>query len=367
MWVEEVNGKYKFCERYTDPLTLKQKKVSVTLDKNTSATRKLAADELQRKIESKCSSVSYDNITLQQLFDLYSDFQSKSCKKSTCERNNRTLSRLVSLFGQDSIVDNLTVAYVNNKLMSITTNPTTLNEYIRRFKAMLNWGYSNDYIKTSTLSSKLKRFNDKTNKEKLASKYLEQDEITTLLDEMKSKPDWYYLTYFQILTGMRIGEILALETKDIKEDIIHINKTYDTINQIVTTPKTMCSIRDIYIQKELQSLIKKIKLYEKEKRMLYGIRSNLLFCSSSGSFLAYYSYNKYLREVCLRLFNKKVTTHTLRHTHASLLLAEGVSIDAISRRLGHENSNITKEIYLHVVKKLKEKDNNEIKNIKLII
>ena len=60
-----------------------------------------------------------------------------------------------------------------------------------------------------------------------------------------------------------------------------------------------------------------------------------------------------------------MTSHVLRHTHASLLLAEGISIDTISRRLGHENSKITREIYLHVTEKLKEKDNSTLKNITL--
>ncbi len=56
----------------------------------------------------------------------------------------------------------------------------------------------------------------------------------------------------------------------------------------------------------------------------------------------------------------------MSRTHASLLMEQGVNIDIISRRLGHENSAITREIYLHVTKKLKEKDNQEIEKIKII-
>ncbi|MFR8313824.1 MAG: hypothetical protein ACLVBP_16545 [Ruminococcus sp.] len=43
------------------------------------------------------------------------------------------------------------------------------------------------------------------------------------------------------------------------------------------------------------------------------------------------------------------------HTHASLLLEQGISIDTISRRLGHENSDVTREIYLHVTKSYRKK------------
>ena len=53
-------------------------------------------------------------------------------------------------------------------------------------------------------------------------------------------------------------------------------------------------------------------------------------------------------------------------THASLLLSKGMDIDSISRRLGHVNSQVTREIYLHVMEELKERDNNMIENIKML-
>ena len=60
-----------------------------------------------------------------------------------------------------------------------------------------------------------------------------------------------------------------------------------------------------------------------------------------------------------------ITPHIFRHTHASLMFEKGIGIHAISDRLGHANSKITHEIYLHVTKKLKEKRNEEIKNVKI--
>ena len=64
MWVEETkNGKFKFVERYTDYLTGKQKKVSVTLDKNTASSRKLAIEMLNKKIQDKTPSTN-DKLTL---------------------------------------------------------------------------------------------------------------------------------------------------------------------------------------------------------------------------------------------------------------------------------------------------------------
>ena len=366
MWIEERDGKFRFFERYTDPLTLKVKKVSVTLDKNTAASRKLALDELNRKIEKLTTVVKYENVTFKELYDKYTSYQRKICKPSTCNRNELTVSKIIRILGEDVIVDNINAAYVNEHLLNETENPTTLNEYLKRLKAMLNWGYQNDYINNIVLITKLKNFKDVPHKKKIEDKYLEPEEVTLLLDSMKYCPQWYYVTKFQLLSGLRFGEIAALEEKDIGKQYISVTKTYDMINECVTTPKTMCSEREVFIQDELAALIKKIKLYEKEQRMQTGIRSKLLFCDDEGKHISYVAYNKYLKTKCKKLFDKKVTTHTLRHTHASMLLAEGVSVDTISRRLGHEDSRITKEIYLHVMKKIKEKDNLSIKNVKLV-
>jgi integrase len=66
------------------------------------------------------------------------------------------------------------------------------------------------------------------------------------------------------------------------------------------------------------------------------------------------------------VLGRRITAHALRHTHASLLLAEGIDIDTISRRLGHENSKVTKEIYLHVTQKIIESDNEKLSKVNIL-
>lgn len=78
------------------------------------------------------------------------------------------------------------------------------------------------------------------------------------------------------------------------------------------------------------------------------LQAKLLFSNDDGTHISFYTYNKYLHENSLSALHRAITPHTLRHTHASLLMEQGIGIDAISRRLGHEDSKITREIYLHV-------------------
>ena len=92
----------------------------------------------------------------------------------------------------------------------------------------------------------------------------------------------------------------------------------------------------------------------------------VFFPGSKSERIEFDCYAKYLRENSERIIGRRITPHTLRHTHASLLMEQGIDIDTISRRLGHSNSRVTREIYLHVTKKLKEKENARLKNIKLL-
>ena len=86
----------------------------------------------------------------------------------------------------------------------------------------------------------------------------------------------------------------------------------------------------------------------------------------NGSYINPFSSNKYLHETAQRVLGRRITAHALRHTHASLLMAGGIDIETIARRLGHENSRITRDIYLHVTEKLIEKDNEQIKHIRIM-
>ena len=359
MWSQEREpGKVRYFERYTDPLTMKSKTVSITLSgKDTAANRKKASTALSQTIDKKIAPENHSVLSLLDLYNAYTAYQALTVKASTQERNKRTLKKLCTLLGNDTIVDNLTVSYINQMLLSTQKGPATLNEYLARLRAMLRWGYDTELV-TSDIGNRLKRFKDtQTKRDKIADKYLEPEEIGKLLDYMqKSCLNWYYLTKFLLLSGLRIGEAIALEKTDVSSEI-SVSKTYDVINRLITTPKTNTSNRDVYIQPELQNLIKQYKHWRKESDLLAACRSSHFFYDQSGNYINYYAYEKYLKETAENVLQRRITVHTLRHTHASLLLAEGVSIDTISRRLGHENSKVTKEIYLHVTQRLKERDN----------
>lgn len=362
MWMEKRNGKYRYSERYVDYLTGKTKRLSVTLSKKND---KLAFNTLQEKINAIQLAQNGSESTFGQLVDKYIAYSEKNLKLSTARRNKFFCKSFLELYDEDILCNRITAGYIKEKLDETNKSNSTKNEFLERLKTLMRFGYHNDYIDDIRWIDKLIPYKDDSDHVKVKDKYLEDYEIVDLISSMEQYnrgKHWILLTKFLILSGMRIGEAIALEKKDVQNDRIIINKTYDKNNGIVSTPKTLESNREISIQKELREVIKEINIYYKLK----DIQSIYFFSNRNGQYISYDAYLKYIREHSANALGRKITPHVLRHTHASMLAANGVDLDTITRRLGHADSKVTKEIYLHITKKLKENDSRKIKDIKLL-
>lgn len=368
MWVEELKtGKCKFIERYTDPMTGKYRRVSIVLEKNTAQARKQAQSVLTDKIEKALCPSKPKSLTLSDLVEKYREEQEKMIKRSTYRRNYFACEAIKEMLGADTNLAALNAGYIRKSLLATGKKPGTLNEHLKRLKALLRWGYRNDYIDDISYLQKLERFADKPHREKIEDKFLEQEEVVALIDEMQVK-EWKELTEFLVLSGLRFGEAAALNRSDIdlKARLIHVTKNYDSVNDLVTTPKTSTSIRDIYIQEELYQLCRRLIAQSISGTVISLNSQNLLFPGENGEHISFFTYNKYLKENALHTLGRPITPHTLRHTHASLMMENGMDKDSIARRLGHNNSRITEEIYLHVTKRMAERENEQIKSICLL-
>lgn len=370
MWVEELsNGKFKYREVYEHPVTGKKCKVSVALDGNNKKSQKLAYELLAKKIQEKIEAVlkPVEKITLSDLVEAYRADQKINVRKSTYQRNFHACNTLMRILGKDSLVERLTAGYVKKQFLLSGEKAGKLNGYLRRYKALMRWGYKNDLILDIAYLDKLEAFNDTPHRVKIQDKYLEGSELKAVLADMGEK-QWELLTRFLALSGLRFAEFCALDKKDVDFSLmqIHIRKGYDSVNKEITYTKNCFSERDVHIQPELAEVCREINAFTLRRRLRIGSKSKIFFISSGGGRINYYSYNKYFKAHTLKVTGKELTPHALRHTHASLLFEQGLSIDEVARRLGHGDSEITRAIYIHVTKKLEEKDAARLDGIQLI-
>lgn len=357
MYIEKRKNGYKYSEKYRGR-DGKWHTKSITLNNNNIKSKAEAQKILDQKIEEELFII--EHIRLSKLVDTYCFYSSAT--ERTIVNYQTSFKGIIKLLG-DPIVSDLRISYIIERLEDVRNNPCTYNRYVVLLKIVFNWAYKREYI-NNDLAKRLETIKSKS-KKNISDKYMEVDELHTVLDALKIQyPYEYYICNFMALTGMRIGEVIALKMNDISEDYIRVDETYDSGRRVFDDPKG--EIRDVFIQEELRKFMKSVMIMRKERMLQYGIQNTeLLFFNKYGTPILYNSLKQHITRISKNTINKAITPHAFRHTHISILAAEGVSLEAISRRVGHSDSKITRDIYLHVTDKMKERDNAEIREIRI--
>lgn len=180
-----------------------------------------------------------------------------------------------------------------------------------------------------------------------------KDQIKSLVASLEETPSFKNLgLLLTIYSGMRIGEVCALQWKDVDldEKVIRVNKTIQRIyieeettgkmktELQISTPKTKSSQREIPI---VPKLFKMMKDYAKICRPDYFV------CSGTTTPLEPRTYRNYYMKKIEEFGLPHLKFHGLRHTFATLLIASKADIKTVSAILGHSDITTTLNTYVH--------------------
>lgn len=177
-------------------------------------------------------------------------------------------------------------------------------------------------------------------------------------------PDWFSrLVRLDLYTGLRRGEILALSFNDVNFDKMTLSVTHTVISNggavISESAKTDKSIRTISICPAAADILHAQKAYVLRLRMARAGKPGADSCELffPNAWLRPYDPNtitKFFHQAIVRagLDGSGISFHTLRHTHATYLLEQGVNIKVIQDRLGHASSITTLDYYSGVTPKM---------------
>lgn len=158
-----------------------------------------------------------------------------------------------------------------------------------------------------------------------------------------------------VFTGVRLGELMGLEWQDVdfKNGIISINRSSQYLSDMgvfTKVPKTESSIREIAIPEFIISLLEEYKLWYEEQKSVYGelwTNSDRLFVQADGKPMHPSTISKWFVKYVGQIGLPVINFHGLRHTNASLLVAQNIDIAVISARLGHAQISTTLDFYVH--------------------
>lgn len=152
-----------------------------------------------------------------------------------------------------------------------------------------------------------------------------------------------------LFTGIRVGEICALQREDISlsERTIHIHQTMQRIQTpgsmehktaiIISPPKSSCSIRTIPLPDELASIISNFS----------GSSSGYFLTGSKTKYIEPRTMQNHFKQVLKKSSVDSANYHALRHTFATRCIELGFDIKSLSEILGHASVNITMNRYVH--------------------
>lgn len=172
-----------------------------------------------------------------------------------------------------------------------------------------------------------------------------------------------------IFSGVRKEELLGLKWKDVnfKDCSIDINSAVVFISgegYLEKAPKSEAGFRKIYLPQSCMDLMKKLKIEQRKNILNQGtawegsrdIEDNWCFTQENGLNMSPSTPRQELQRV-IRAYNKNckreedklpvITFHQLRHTSASILIAQGMEPTAVAKRLGHHDASVTLSIYAH--------------------
>lgn len=390
MFVRKYKDKWRFGERYKDPLTDKWRTITISAEKNTRNTRHEAQIILDKKIEEKLTKITgklpvQDNMRLGELFNKYWEEKKDGWRISTQNTYKTSYSIFLNIFGEDAKLNNITPLMLTNHFddlikMVLKTKKNGTNKkkkevcnihtisglkiYYARISMMFNSAVRKQFIRSSPFEDVHIKWPKEHKLELIEQKYLEEDELKEVLSYFrKQRPIMADMFEWQYLTGMRFGEVGALYVSDIDIDkkLVRVTGTLDYASHShkqdfskQPMPKTDKSYRNIALSERAFEIFKSNSKGKKQK--------DFLFTDEDGCPVSVGNANSSLTHSRKHFDNigKNLSTHIFRHTHVSKLAELGVPLYVIQHNVGHSKSRITEQVYLHITKNTQQALRNSL-------
>lgn len=189
-------------------------------------------------------------------------------------------------------------------------------------------------------------------------KYYDDEQTAKLFKELENEPLTYKtIIHLAIDVGLRSGELCGLKWKDVNFEtgVLTINKQRQYVSTFGVNerqPKTENGNRTVTLSTQMITMLKQYKQKQAEDKLKFGSawkNGEYLFKHDDGQDLHPTRPYKWFMNFLKRHGLPKITFHELRHTNASLLIANGVDAVTLSKRLGHADKTVTLNTYSHAI------------------
>ena len=284
-------------------------------------------------------------------------FETNRIGENQYGKNKRTIAKIEKLDIGKKDISKISSEEIQDYFCSLTHYSSSyMQKFITQFSQSLNYAHAKGYITSNPLVDTYIPESDKTTKTVRALEIEEQQLLTDYLKNSTIEEEVYKNVFLiQMYAGLRIGEVLALQDKDIdlQKKLIHVKKTLkrDENEKIImgNTTKTFSGVRDVPIQPFIFNEIKE------QMKIAKNNFDGQLFVSSKGYYADPKALNKILKRIVVNVLHvNDITTHSLRHTFGTRCIEAGIAPVVVQRLMGHKDIRVTLNTYTSVLHRFKE-------------
>jgi integrase len=331
----------------------------------------------------------FEEITIEKLMDSWlfntlnnsKDFKSSSFERYEGIYRNYIKNTNLGYLKVYNINTTLIQQYYNS-LYEKGKNYSQIGNLNKLLKKFFYYCMDNDFILKNPCSNRLIKipgnadlYENEEEEDNTISVFTEE-ELQSIINNLNFDKTISLAIFLAILTGLRMGEILALKSKylDLDSKLLKVKFTAskvkvfdDNINthyeMQLQKPKTKSSIRSINIPSESIYIFEKYIELQKKKYEKFNLtfdEESLIFSSTNCKIIDKSNFRKSWERFLDDANIKYKKFHALRHTFATILFKKGASILEVKELLGHASSKTTEKIYIYVFPESKEKAINKL-------
>lgn len=359
------NGKYRYFEKFFDKNQGKWRQTTITLNSKSRIAQSEARNRLSLKIEKILLKEEIQTLqevpTVDEVFKEWREIRDEELKASSVHTETWAFIKFLKKFGTQPISD-VTGQEIQRFILDLNLAPTT--RVIRKtyYNLLFEYAQKVGYIKSNPMLQvvlpKIRATSDDVRRKQ--NGFLDRKEMRLILNYGYSLSKYRRQTAlfeFMFLTGLRIGELLALKWEDIdfQKMSLTVNHTLNLHGYVANarqllSPKTAHSYRTISLNKRCMEILELFSndSYDKE----------FIFVSEKGRIYGRDELSTYFKRICSKKLGsageeRRYHLHMLRHSHISLLVEMNVPIKVIMERVGHSNEKMILQVYSHVTKNMR--------------
>ena len=324
------------------------KRYRKTLDAETT---KKDAREILTDIEKKIARRSFTHEKKTPLFSeaakQWHEYKKPNVRETTWENNQTVIDRHFGMFNdlKVSLINTTTIEKFIAHLQGTKLKLNTMRRIINCLNQIMAYAVRHKMIDANPVrDAERPRKTIEDEGDKQIIKVLAPEQIKAMLDAVED-PKYQTLFLTAVMTGARQGELLGLKwgEVDFEKKQIHINRTFN--HGRFFSPKTKQSRRSIDLAPIVIKELRKWKLASPPNEL------DLVFPSDKGEpLICNGNIHRPFQKALSASGCPRIRFHDLRHTYASLLIAQGENIKYIQMQLGHATPMMTLNVYSHLMK-----------------